>query len=339
MTKILVTVPELEGSSDAIDEIRSVSPDLEIEQQTCRSNPELTELLGDAEILYTLWFPTRLEPDASLRWLQMTSTGVDNKLSNHVFEPANGVTVTSAAGCHAVPIGEYCIFAMGLLARGLLGFYRDQQQKVRNRAHSTLTDLTGLTVGIVGYGQIGRHVARLSQAFNMRVLASKRNPDVREVSGMDFPNVGDPTAALPEKLFGPDELPELLAEADFIVSTVPLTTETAGLFDESAFRAMRSDAYFINVSRGGVVDHDALVQALQDGEIRGACLDVLHTDPKPLPPENPLWDLDNVLITPHVSGNRNAAYMRRAQDLFIENLKRYLAGEPLLNVVTRDKGY
>ena len=238
-----------------------------------------------------------------------------------------------------MPIGEYCIFAMGLLARGLLGFYRDQQQRVRNRAHSTLTDLTGLTVGIVGYGQIGRHVARLSQAFNMRVLASKRNPDRLEVSGMDFPNVGDPTAALPERIFGPDELPELLADADFIVSTVPLTAETTGLFGESAFRAMRRDAYFINVSRGGVVDHDALVQALQSGEIRGACLDVLHTDPKPLPPENPLWDLENVLITPHVSGNRNAAYMRRAQDLFIENLKRYLAGEPLLNVVTRDKGY
>ena len=94
MTKILVTVPELEGSSDAIEEIRSVSPDLEIEQRTCRSNPELTELLGDAEILYTHWFPTQLEPDASLRWLQMTSTGVDNKISNPVFDPSNGVTVT-----------------------------------------------------------------------------------------------------------------------------------------------------------------------------------------------------------------------------------------------------
>ena len=102
---------------------------------------------------------------------------------------------------------------------------------------------------------------------------------------------------------------------------------------------MRRDAYFINVSRDGVVDHDALVQALQCGEINGACLDVLHTDPKPLPADHPLWGLENVLITPHVSGNRNAAYMRRAQDLFIANLRRYLAGEPLLNVVTRDKGY
>ena len=339
MTKILVTVPELEGTPDAIDEIRSVSPDLEIEQRTCRSNPELTEMLGDAEILYTLWFPTRLEPNASLRWLQMTSTGVDNKLSNPVFDPGNNVTVTSAAGCHAVPIGEYCIFAMGLLARGLLGFYRDQQQRVRNRAHSTLTDLTGLTVGIVGYGHIGRHVARLSKAFNMRVLATKRRADQRGVSGLDFPNVGDPDASLPDEILGPNELPRILEVADFVVSTVPLTTATAKLFDSAAFKAMRRDAYFINVSRGGVVDHDALVQALQDGEISGACLDVLHTDPKPLPPEHPLWGLENVLITPHVSGNRNASYMRRAQDLFLENLKRYLAGEPLLNVVTRERGY
>ena len=339
MTRVLVTVPELESSPDAIEEIRSVSPDLEVEQRTCRSNPELTGMLGDAEILYTLWFPTRLEPGTRLRWLQMTSTGVDNKLSNPVFDPANGVTVTSAAGCHAVPIGEYCIFAMGLLARGLLGFYRDQQQRVRNRAHSTLTDLTGLTVGIVGYGHIGRHVARLSKAFNMRVLATKRCPDQRAVSGLDFPNVGDPDACLPDEIVAPDELPRILADADFVVSTVPLTTAPANLFGASAFSAMRRDAYFINVSRGGVVDHDALVQALQDGDIRGACLDVLHTDPKPLPPEHPLWDLENVLITPHVSGNRNAAYMRRAQDLFLANLKRYLAGEPLLNVVTREKGY
>ena len=215
-----------------------------------------------------MWFPETLAPDSQLRWLQMTSTGVDNKLSSPVFDPPNGVVVTCAAGCHAVPIAEYCLFAMGLLVRGLLGFYRDQQQRVRDRSHSTLTDLWGQTVGIVGYGHIGREVARLAKSFNMRVLALKRHPERRQAVGFELTGVGDPDGSIPETIFGPQDLPALLAESDFVVSTVPMTTETAQIFDDDAFAAMRRGAYFINVSRGGVVDHDALVRALEQGTIR-----------------------------------------------------------------------
>lgn len=338
-TKLLVTVPELEGREDLLAEIAAISPRLEIRQQACRSHAEVTAALGDEEIIYTLWFPETLAPDSQLRWLQMTSTGVDNKLSYPVFDPPNGIVVTCAAGCHAVPIAEYCLFAMGLLARGLLGFYRDQQQRVRNRSHSTLTDLWGQTVGIVGYGRIGREVARLAKSFNMRVLALKRHPERRRVVGFELAGVGDPDGSIPETIYGPQDLPALLAESDFVVSTVPMTTETAHVFDDEAFAAMRRSAYFINVSRGGVVDHDALVRALERGTIQGACLDVLHTDPRPLPPEHPLWSFDNVLLTPHVSGNRNSHYIRRVQDLFLTNLRRYMRDEPLVNVVTKERGY
>ena len=201
-TKLLVTVPELEGREDLLAEIAAISPRLEIRQQACRSHAEVTAALGDEEIIYTLWFPETLGPDSQLRWLQMTSTGVDNKLSNPVFDPPNGIVVTCAAGCHAVPIAEYCLFAMGLLARGLLGFYRDQQQKVRDRSHSTLTDLWGQTVGIVGYGRIGREVARLAKSFNMRVLALKRHPERRRVVGFELAGVGDPTAAFRRRSTG-----------------------------------------------------------------------------------------------------------------------------------------
>ncbi|MAG34642.1 MAG: hydroxyacid dehydrogenase [Dehalococcoidia bacterium] len=337
--KLLVAVPELEEREDLLAEIAAISPRLVVEQQTCRSMPEVTAALGDAEILYTLWFPETVEPDSGLRWVQMTSTGVDNKLSHPVFDPGNAVVVTSAAGCHAVPIAEYSLFAMGLLARGLMGFYRDQQQKVRERSHSTLTDLWGQTVGIVGYGHIGREVARLAKSFNMRVLATKRHPDRRKAEGFELAGVGDPDGSLADEVLGPEDLPKLLARSDFVVSTVPLTPVTANLFDDAAFAAMKPSAYFVNVSRGGVVDHDALVRALDGGSIQGACLDVLFTDPKPLPPEHPLWSLDNVLLTPHVAGNRNPDYMRRAQDLLLTNLTRYLNDEPLLNAVTREKGY
>lgn len=337
--KLLVTVPELEGQDDELAKIAALSPRLIVEQHTCKSSAEVSAVSGNAEILYTLWFPETVEHGSKLRWVQMTSTGVDNKLSNQVFDPGNSVTVTSAAGCHAVPIGEYCLFAMGLLARGLMGFYRDQQKKTRDRAHSTLTDLWGQTVGIVGYGHIGREVARLAKSFNMRVIATKRRPDNPLAEGFVLDGVGDPDGSLADELYGPNDLHLLLAQSDFVVSTVPLTPETANLFDDDAFQVMRSSAYFINVSRGGVVDHDALVRVLEQRGIQGACLDVLFTDPKPLPPEHPLWTLDNVLLTPHVAGNRNPDYVRRSQQLLVTNLERYLRNEPLMNVVTRDRGY
>ena len=211
--------------------------------------------------------------------------------------------------------------------------------KIRDRSHSTLTNLWGKTVGIVGYGHIGREVARLAKAHNMRVLATNEQADLRECQGYDIRGVGDPDGVIPEKVFGPDNLGLLLAESDFVVSTVPLTKKTADMFAYEEFKRMKKTAYFINVSRGGILDHDALVEALENKEIAGAGLDVLFSDPTSLPAEHPLWEMENVFITPHVSGNRNAEYMLWVNNLFSMNLKRYLNGAPLLNVVTRERGY
>ena len=337
--KVLVTVPELEGRQDILDQFASLSSRIEIKQRTCRNMEEAGRALVDAEVLYTLWFPAQLAEDNRLRWLQMTSTGIDNKLIHPVFDPERNITVTTASGCHAVPIAEYCLFAMGILIRGLMHFYRDQQNRVRDRSHSTLTDLWGKTLGIVGYGHIGREVARLARSFHMRILAAKKHPERHRAEGYEIEGVGDPDGSFPDKIFGTDDLDALYSESDIIVSCLPLTAETTDFFNGSTFGRMKKSAFFINVSRGGVVDHDALVSALEQKDIAGACLDVLFSDPKALPAEHPLWGLDNVFITPHISGNRNADYMKRSNDLFSLNLKRYLGGQPLLNAVTRDKGY
>ena len=337
-TEILIAVPEIEPGTGIEAEVAQAVPDARLRVHPCSSADEVTSELGSAEILYSLWFPKNIE-GAPLRWLQMSSTGVDNKLSHPVFDPDGGITVTSASGCHAVPIAEYCVFAFGIAARGLLQFFRDQQQRVRNRSHSTLQDLSGKTVSIVGYGHIGREVGRLARALNMRVLAVKREPESREATGFAISGVGDPEGSLPDRLVGPGELHSVLEEADFVVPTLPLTDATRQLFGRAAFAAMQRHAWFINVSRGGVVDEDALVAALRDGVIGGACLDVLTSDPKPLPSDHPLWSLENVFITPHVSGNRNPDYLARNNVLFLDNLRRYASGGELLNVVTRERGY
>lgn len=337
--KVLITVPEFEDNKAYLKPIAGVSSRLDIDVRISRNIDETAELLGEAEVLYTLWIPEHLKEGHRLKWVQMSSTGVDNKLHRAIFDPSQGITVTNAAGCHAASIGEYSLLAMGLLARGILQFHRDQQAKVRDRGHNTLATLWGKTVGIVGYGHIGREVARLSRAHHMRVLATNRRADLRQDPGYEIPGVGDPEGVIPEKVYGPEDLDLLLQESDFVVCTLPLTKTTARTFSDAQFQIMKKSAFFINVSRGGLVDHDALIRALQHEEIAGACLDVLTTDPKALPADDPLWEMENVLLTPHVSGTRNATYIQWINDLFVQNLKRYLNQEPLLNAVTREKGY
>jgi phosphoglycerate dehydrogenase-like enzyme len=186
------------------------------------------------------------------------------------------------------------------------------------------TVMRGKTVGIVGLGHIGREVARLCQAFGMKVIAPRRSA---KKAGR---------ARYVDRLLPAGQMPVLLAESDFVVICVPLTQETRKLIGEKEFKAMKPTAYIINIARGGIIDEEALVRALEEKRISGAGLDV--TVPEPLPPESPLWDFDNVILSPHVSGGMDE-YMERATDLFCENLGRYLAGKRLRNVIDRKKGY
>jgi phosphoglycerate dehydrogenase-like enzyme len=338
--KVLVTHHLLEERQDYLDQMASISPKLKIKQRTCNTPDETAAALEDVEILFTRAVPSHLNCANRLKWVQLSAAGIDKSTWSPIFDPDRGTIVTSAAGVHAVPMAEYCITTMSMLVRGFLQLFRDKLTKTRDRTHSPPVELWGQTLGIVGYGHMGRELARLASAHHMRILALKRNPNQRHAWGYQWQGVGDLEGTLPQRFFGPDQLHELLRQSDFVVNCLPLTGETHDLFGKPEFQAMKSSAYFINVGRGKTVNEIALTQALQKRVIAGAALDVWSADPDPLPPDNPLWELDNVFISPHISGTRfSTNYLERISVLFCDNLRRYVNDEPLFNVVTRDRGY
>lgn len=336
--RVLVTIPELEGQQSLLDEMAAVSSRLVIEQRTAMTGEQTAELLDDVEVAYTVQSPTHLTHANRLRWVQLHTYRYDH--SAQAILEAGNILVTNVVGASAVPMAEYCFSTMAMLARGFLQLVRDHQRRQQNRQHSPQVELSGRTVGIVGYGHTGREAARLAKAYNMRVLALKYNPEQRRATGYQWPGIGDPQGIIPEWFFGPEDLQELLQQSDFVLNCLPRTPETASLFDQAAFQSMRPAAYFINVGSGATVQDEALAWALREGVIAGAALDVLAAEPQPLPPEHAYWELDNLFLSPHISGTRRQPqYLRRTNALFCENLRRYVQSEPLLNVVSAARGY
>ena len=171
----------------------------------------------------------------------------------------------------------------------------------------------------------------------MKILAVKHDlRRLEETNTFLVPETGDPTGDIPDRIYPPEALHSFLKECDFVVLTVPLTPQTHHLIDAAALKAMKSDAVLINVARGDVIDQQALIDALQQQQIRGAALDVFT--PEPLPPDNPIWTLPNIIQSPHIAG-LTPHYFERTTELFAENLRRFISGEPLLNQVERTKGY
>jgi phosphoglycerate dehydrogenase-like enzyme len=255
-----------------------------------------------------------------LRWIQLTSAGADRLLNSGFVE--QGITVTTVSGLHATPIGEFIIGAMLQWAKGAPRTMRAQVKHEWTRFAPT--ELHGKTVGIVGIGHIGAEAGRLAKAFGCRVLATRRSA------------TGPTSEAYADEILPPGGLPRLLAEADYIVLCVPLTGDTRGLIGERELRMMKPTAFLINIARGAVIVEPALIEALRSGWIAGAALDVFEQEP--LPADSPLWDLENVILTPHISGGTER-YNRRATDIFAANLRRYLDDAPLENVVDPARGY
>ncbi|SHM26613.1 Phosphoglycerate dehydrogenase [Caldanaerovirga acetigignens] len=263
-----------------------------------------------------------IEAAEHLRWIQALTAGVDGLAFDLVRE--KGIIVTTTSGIHKVPIAELVFGYMLMFARGLTRFYEQQKKKVWDKNVRT-AELFEKTLGIVGAGNIGSEIARLGKAFGMRVLGLNRSSRIQGNYSQMY-----------DEMYGIGSLVELLSKSDFVVCAVPLTAETRHLLREEHFKAMKSTAYFINIARGAVVDEEALIKALKEGWIAGAALDVFEKEP--LPPESPLWEMPNVIITPHIAGSSDR-YMERAMKVVNENLRRYLQGEPLINIVDPDRGY
>jgi len=285
------------------------------------SEAKFDGVLADAEIIYGLRLPRDVVRRApKLKWVQVMSAGVERFLDSDFRK--SPVILTNVSGIHATPIGEFVMEQMLMFAKGAHRCFELKQKKEWRRF--TPSVLRGKTVGIVGLGSIGREVARLSKAFGMRVIATRRS--ARRVT----------RARNVDRMVPREQLPELLAESDFVVIALPYTRETEGFLGETELRTMKPSAYLINIGRGRIIDEDALVCALSENRIAGAGLDVFATEP--LPRDSQLWELPNVLFSPHVSGGMED-YNVHATELFCKNLRRYLEGSRLFNVVGKRRGY
>ena len=333
MPNVLVTMP---FPDPLIERIRRVSPDLSVTRADAA-----TADYSAVDVLYAGHPPRDLARVPRLRWVQLHMAGV-NTLRDHPLFAESRVALTTTSGVHAATIAEYAITVVLALAHRVP---RMVEWKARGAWPPDAerwplfvpSEIRGATLGIVGYGSIGRELARIAKtAFAMRVLACKRDPSRRADTGYALPGTGDPDGALPDAWFAPTDLGEVLRQSDVVVLSAPLTSATERMFDDRAFSAMKPNAYFVNVGRGGSVDERALERALRDGRIAGAAIDVFAEEP-PLA-GHPLYAIDNVIVSPHVSGFL-PSYDDKCTDLFAENLRRYLRGAPLLNLVDRTLGY
>jgi phosphoglycerate dehydrogenase-like enzyme len=294
------------------------------------------QALGRAEVMFMRPFPFDLSRAPRLRWIQLASAGLNRLLGHPIMD--SDVIVTTTSGIHATPIAEYALASMLAFFRRFPEMWGAQRQREwpANVWHFAGQELRGKTVGIVGYGSIGQEVARLCHAFGMRILATKRRLDQQRPNRFSIAGLGDPEAAFVDAWFSRMDMAALLRECDVVVICVPLTAETRGMIGAPELRAMKSTAYLLNVSRGAVLDEPALLQALKEGWIAGAGLDT--TVEEPLPADSELWDMENVILTPHISALTPQLRVRGVE-LFCENLRRYLKGLPMLNVVDKEVGY
>jgi phosphoglycerate dehydrogenase-like enzyme len=310
-----------------LERIRAVSPRLQVTYHPyiVQERPAgMEQHLADVEVLLTYHAGFRMEDAPRLRWVQLAGDGVDYLLGCPIM--ASGVLVTNAR-VFAAPRAEYAIASMVAISRMLPKAHQEFQVERRwPRDHWSEyagAELAGATLAIVGHGAIGRQLARVALAMDMRVIATRRS-------------VTEPTWEDGVEVFPPDALHAVMARGDFVVICLPLTPETDGIIGAAALGQMQRSAYLVAVGRGRVIDEAALLRCLREGRIAGAVLDVFAQ--RPLPPDSPFFDLPNVILTPHMSGI-SAPYYERMTALFCDNLRRYLAGEPLLNPVDKQKGY
>jgi len=310
--------------------------------------------LDDVEVMLRGWlssdaFDRLLVRAPRLSWVHSATSGVERALTSAAL--SRGVVVTNARGVFTRPIAEHVLLMILAISRRLPQLLELQRERTWQPVEGR--ELRDLTIGIVGYGSLGRAIASLATAFGCRVIAIRRrpgaadsapqgadmapgSPGASEAAGPEDEDDGFPVAPRLQRVYGPDRLHDFLGESDVVVLAAPLTPATEGMIGEASLAAMRPGAWLINVARGRLVDEVALVRALRAGQIGGAALDTFSDEP--LQPSSPFYDLPNVIVTPHTAWS-SARVLDRSIDLFCDNLRRYRAGQPLRNVVDPTAGY
>lgn len=296
------------------------------------------ELWARCEVLYTQRVIPNVDLAPNLKWVQHHYAGIDAS-AEFIAADRRNMIITTMSGAAATQIAEYVLTMLLAFGRQLpalsanqkkADWPKDRWERFKPR------ELRTSTIGIIGYGSIGRQVACLLKEFGATVLATKHDAMKPAHDGYSPDGMGDPQGDLVHRLYPAQALKSMLKDCDFVVVTVPLTDETRGLVNAQVLAACKPNAYLVDVSRGGIVDHAALIKALNEHKLAGAALDVFPEEP--LPKKSPLWEMPNVIITPHIAGI-SAHYDERAMTLFAENLSRYMADLPLHNIFDPKKGY
>lgn len=334
--EVLTTIPFPES---VMQKIREITPQLRLTLHPAQRVEEIpVDLWNRTEVLYTDLLVPDISTTPNLRWIQYHYAGTDFILDTPLIQVPD-LQITSMSGASAIQEGEFVLSMMLALGHHQPELFQNQlkhEWPADRWDKFSPKELTNSTVGLVGYGSIGREVARLLQPFGVKVLATKRDAMNPIDTGYTIEGHGDPEGNYFHRLYPMQAVKSMVKECDFVVVLLPLTPQTHNSFGEKEIRAMKPGSYLIVISRGGIVDEDALLEALNDKHLAGAALDVFIREP--LPAESPLWKHPNVILTPHVSGF-SPNYKERAGLMFIENLNRYLHGEPLLNRVDVDRSY
>lgn len=303
-----------------LEKIRAVDKSINVTAVSSFDKQEIVKNLVDADIIAgSPWVVPPIAKAKKLKWIHSFSAGMDRVLTPQVLK--SKIILSNSSGIHAIPIAEHVIGFMLIFTRKFYDTFKNQQKRIWEK-NQNVTELRDKTVLVMGLGNIGTEVARLASCFGANVIAVKQ----------DIKNKPD----FMSKVYSKSKLEKVLPKADFVVLCLPLTTRTHHLFDMKKFKLMKKSAIIINIGRGGLINEKELIEALGKKIIRGAGLDV--TEEEPLPQESPLWEMENVIITPHHSG-WSEKYMDRAIDLFCINLKAYLANKPLPNLVDKTRGY
>ncbi|NUQ64264.1 MAG: D-2-hydroxyacid dehydrogenase [Pirellulales bacterium] len=329
MKQILIDMPPYAPALERLRTVREAAVATVAPAGATRELP--ADLLRNKHVLFCTYPPTNFREMDAIEFVQISSVGYSQLYGLGL--PERGVRACNARGVFDVTIAEWNLAMMVNLARDLRGMIRNQEHGIWDRSARFQTEVRGRVVGIWGYGGIGRATARLVKPLGMTVHVLSRSGVGPRENTYCVPGAGDPEGSLPDRVFLVGQEPDFLAGLDFLILAMPLTPSTTGLIGERELRALPTTAFVLNPARGPLIQEAALLKALREGWIAGAALDTHYY--YPMPADHPLWRFPNVIMTPHISGSdQSPRFLERVWDIFLQNVDRYLAGEPLLNELT-----
>ena len=326
---ILIDMPIFKPLFNSLQNIEGAQVNIVEPSDKARDLPE--DLIADTDILFCTFPPSNHEKMRRLKMVQISSAGY-TQLIGQKFEERN-IKACNALGVFDVPIAEWNIAMMINLARNLRGMLHNQDKQIWDRSAQFQNEIREGIVGIWGYGGIGRETARQAKALGMKVHVLTRSGVHSRKNIYCVPGTGDENGTLPDRVFLMEEKELFLKELDFLIMAIPQTTATRGIIGEKELKLLKPTAYILNPARGPLIEEQSLLRALSEKWIAGAALDTHYY--YPMPENHPLWRIENVILTPHISGSSNSPhFLERTWDIFFENVKRIKKGEPLLNELT-----